>query len=122
VSGRRYAEGTYVPATQTRQEIERVVQRYGASKFASGWADDTAVVEFVVNDRRIRFRVPLDCDEREQRRRWRSLLLAIKSRLDVVASGIETFDEAFLAHIVGPDDMTIYQHAMGSARLLGPVQ
>jgi hypothetical protein len=43
----------------------------------------------------------------EMRRRWRSLALAIKAKLEVVASGIATFDEEFMAHLVLPDGTTV---------------
>jgi hypothetical protein len=60
----------------------------------------------------------------EHRRRWRCVLLAIKAKLEAVESGIATFDEEFLAHIV-IDDRTIYDRIRdsGSGRpLLPPVQ
>ena len=48
-------------------------------------------------------------DAQEERRRWRALVLVIKSKLEAVASGIVTFDEEFMAHIVLPDGQTIGQ-------------
>lgn len=41
------------------------------------------------------------------RSRWRALLLTIKAKLSAVESGVETFEEAFLAHVVGEDGRTI---------------
>jgi len=32
-----YAENTKVPVEKTRAEIERLVGKYGATRFASGW-------------------------------------------------------------------------------------
>src|SRR6185437_13211207 len=43
--------------------------------------------------------------------KWRALLLAIKSKLESVSSGIESCEEAFLAHVVMPDGITVGQHA-----------
>lgn len=40
--------------------------------------------------------------EAEVRRRWRALLLCIKGKLEAVESGITTFEEEFLAHLVLP--------------------
>ena len=120
---RRYAEGTKVEVSQSRNEIERLVAKHGATKFASGWAEDFALIEFVCEGRRVRFRLPIgDCDERETRRRWRSLLLAIKSKLEVVNTGIESFDEAFLSHIVTTADVTVSEWMKREAdgRLLLP--
>lgn len=46
--------------------------------------------------------------ERNERSSWRALFFAIKSRLESVDYGIETFEQAFLAHIVvGKNGKTI---------------
>lgn len=42
---------------------------------------------------------------------WRRLLLCIKAKLESVATGIETFEEAFLAQTVLPDNTTVGQWA-----------
>ena len=53
------------------------------------------------------------------------LLLAIKSKFEVVDTGIETFDEAFLANIVSAGGQTVYEKiqtmAMNGQRMLGAV-
>jgi hypothetical protein len=41
------------------------------------------------------------------RRKWRALLIAIKAKLVAIDEGIETFEEAFLAHVVLPDGQTV---------------
>jgi hypothetical protein len=108
---RRYAEGTGVPVDRSKAEIERLLTRYGASSFASGWQGDAATLLFEASGRRIRFELPLpsaadyrneDKRAKECRRRWRCLCLVIKAKLEAVNSGIVTFEEEFLAHIVVP--------------------
>lgn len=42
--------------------------------------------------------------------RWRTLLLCLKAKLESVESGIETFEDAFLAQIVMPDGGTVAEH------------
>ncbi len=121
----KFAEGTVVPVAKTRGEIEGLVAKYGATEFASGWAGQTAMIQFMARGRRVRFVLDLPASDwgskdqwrhrasresridAETRRRWRCLLLAIKAKLEVVESGIATFDEEFLAHIV-IDDRTVY--------------
>jgi hypothetical protein len=73
------------------------------------------VIVFEAHERRLRFDLPLaegktDEAERLRRQQWRALLLCIKAKLEAVASGIETFEEAFLAHVVMPDGRTVYEH------------
>ena len=111
-----FAAKTKVPVDQTRSEIERTLARYGAKRFAYFTEQGRAIVIFEANDRRLRFDLPVPAGdtEREQqtrRQKWRALLLAIKSKLESVQSGIETFEEAFLAHVVMPDGITVGQHA-----------
>lgn len=125
-----YAQNTSVPVERTRAEIEKVVRAHGASAFASGWNGPKATVEFIAKGRRIRFALSLpNADEKrfthvsswkrrataqatklwEQalRAQWRCLLLVIKGKLEAAESGIETFEEAFMAHIVMPTGKTI---------------
>jgi hypothetical protein len=124
-----YAQRTTVSVDMTRAEIERTLRRYGASTFAYAMEAGRAVVMFEANARRIRFDLPLSplkdsmtaaslkTGEQIHRQRWRALLLAIKSKLEAVECKIETFEEAFLAHVVLPDGSTVGQHAAKSIAL-----
>lgn len=119
-----YAKETKVPVDQTRTEIERTLTRYGADRFAYFAAPGRAVVMFEAKDRRIKFDLPLlvakpgeneasqKTREQSTRSRWRALLLCIKAKLESVESKIETFEEAFLAHVVMPDGKTVGEHAV----------
>lgn len=120
-----YAANTSVPSERSKGEIERTLQRYGAEEFASGWDQKRAVVMFRMNNRRIRFYLPMpnredykespggrqrsseyaidEAWEQAKRQRWRALSLAIKAKLEAVASGITTFEEEFMAHVVLPN-------------------
>lgn len=83
----------------------------GASAYGNLWTGDTASVVFEARGRQLRFDLPLpqrpkfsnqETFEREGRRRWRCLLLAIKAKFEAVNSGISIFDTEFLANIVIP--------------------
>jgi hypothetical protein len=137
-----YAQGTEVPVSKTQIEISNLLTRAGAKEFAVALAAGKGAVQFVLNDRRVRFTVlaasPEDpvmrkqalaprtygtpsperlrlVVEREDRRRWRVLLLAIKAKLEIVASGISSFDEEFLAHVVVNSGQTLYEWILTSA-------
>jgi len=123
----RYAADTSVSVEKSRAEIERILGRYGARRFAYAAEPERAQVVFEAEGRRVRFLVPLplrdDRDfthtpgrghkrhpddayrawEQACRQRWRALALAIKAKLEVVQSGISTFEHEFLAHIVLPN-------------------
>lgn len=119
-----YASETEVPVERSKAEIERTLLRYGAEEFASGWDHSRAVVMFRMSGRRIRFYLPMPAAEEFQkkrdgynrtesqliaaleqakRQRWRALALAIKAKLEAVASGITTFEEEFMAHVIMPN-------------------
>jgi hypothetical protein len=130
-----YAANTEVPVERSRAEIERTLERYGATAFAYGWDRARAQIEFAASGRRIRFVLPLpDRDDKQfthysrgksfktlyertpeaaqkkwekaSRQRWRALNLVIKAKLEAVEAGISEFEDEFLAHIVLPDGST----------------
>lgn len=108
-----YAAKTKVSVEKTKTEIESTLKRHGARKFAYFTDDSGACVMFEAHQRRIRFNLPIKSSASDQlhRVRWRALLLCIKAKLESVASNIETFEEAFLAHVVMDDNRTVYEHA-----------
>jgi hypothetical protein len=127
---RRYAERTDVPEAKSKAEIEALLVRYGAAEFAAGWSESHALIGFRVRLRLVRILLPMpDPDdhaftrlssgysrgakaarelyEQERRRRWRSLLLVLKAKLEAVETGISTFEEEFMAHLVLPNGQTM---------------
>jgi hypothetical protein len=128
-----YASSTGVSVESSKAEIERTLQRYGASSFMSGWDADCAVLGFVIADRQIRFVLTLpDRNDREYtqhsrgrrtpeaafkaweqacRQRWRALSLVIKAKLEAVESGITSIEDEFLAHTVLPNGSTMGEWA-----------
>lgn len=128
----QYASKTSVSPEKTLGEIQAALKKYGASKFGYFSEEIKTVLAFEMLNRRIRFNLPLplrkefdtykngrwpsdkQITERHDqaiRQRWRALLLAIKAKLESVESGIETFEEAFMAHIVLPGGQTMGEWA-----------
>jgi hypothetical protein len=118
----RYAETTNVPVERSRQEIERVLVKYGAKKFGTMTEPEQVTIYFEIKGREVALHLPMPHDkdpvwrargetarERETRRRWRVLVITVKAMLEAVESKLLTFDQAFLAHIVIP----------GSGRTIG---
>ena len=130
----RFAATTEVSVERSRAEIESLIVRYGATSTAFMNAPGRALIMFEAQDRRIVFELPLpdQHDERfkqtptgrekrnpeawhaawEQacRQKWRALALVIKAKLEAVESGITTFEDEFLAHIIMPDGMSVGKH------------
>jgi hypothetical protein len=137
---RPYAEGTTIDVTRSRAELEKLLRRYGAEGFAFAWHGPDERVEFAAHGRRLRFEMTAPARasvqvrgpqygqayadkvdkalEAERRRRWRCLLLAVKAKLEVVESGIATFEEEFLAHVVMPNGETVGRWATPQLRAL----
>ena len=108
----RYADRTKVPVIQTRSEIETLLVKYGADQFVYANAPDRAVIGFTMQDRQVRFYLPLGTLKPQQaRQRWRALLLVIKAKLESIESGIEEFEEAFLGQIILPDGKQVAEWA-----------
>lgn len=111
----KYAAHTKVPADRSRAEIEQALKRYGASHFGYASMPGVVMLAFESKGRRVRFKVPVPDPEKNpqgHRQKWRAALLSIKSKLESVESGIEQFDEAFMAQIVLPDGRTMGEFAM----------
>ena len=132
----RYAASTEVSTDRSKAEIERILARYGADQFMSGWEASRAVLGFRINGRQVRIDLPLpdrnsdefrltpskkyersDSDqvkayEQACRQLWRALALVVKAKLEAVEVGITTFDEEFLSYIVLPDNTTVGEHLL----------
>lgn len=126
-----FAENTTVAFEKSVAEIITVTKRAGAQQIGQFEGQDQFVIQFVLTDRLIRFRVPLpaldsipmrngnnvaltssqrqDRLAQSHRQRGRALLLVIKAKLESVESGIETLEQAFLAHVVMADGATVYE-------------
>ena len=123
-----YAENTSVSIVKSRMEIERIIEKYGATQFVSGWQSEKAVIGFTMCGRQIKFiiKTPAKADfthnsrgrertseaaytawEQGSRQKWRALFLVIKAKLEAVESDISVFEDEFMAHIVLPDGKTV---------------
>lgn len=125
----RYAENTSVSVSNSKAEIERLIERYGASGFMSGWDATRAVIAFAMNERQVKFVLPMPARDEKRfthnsrgmrtpdaalkeweqacRQRWRALALVIKAKMEAIESGISEFDDEFMAHIVLPNGRTV---------------
>lgn len=145
---------TTVPVEKSQAEIRGLLTRFGAREFGFGEAIDDlgtpwAAVTFTHHDLRVRLRAPLklpdpreldakarrartksrddlryELAEQEAKRIWRVMAHNLKARMVAVDEEVETFEEAFLAHIVDPDSgRTIYEQMAdtGHAQLPAPL-
>ena len=114
----KYAANTTVPVERSRAEVERILTKYGATKFGTMSEETKVTIYFEVKGRQVQWSIPLPPKgkyrhavdhDREVRRRWRVLVITVKAMLEAVESKLLSFDQAFLSHIVIP----------GTARTLG---
>jgi hypothetical protein len=131
MSPRRFAESTEVPVSKTRAEIEHLLSRHGATSTAVFTSPDRAMIAFEMTGRRVLMKISLPDPSAKDftrhrrtgallpaesararheagcRQKWRALFLAVKAKLISVHEGVETFEDAFMAHIVMPDGQTV---------------
>ena len=107
---REYAEGTKVPVSRSITEVRRILRNAGADSlvFAEDSQIGVDVAQFTLDGRIVRLRVrwPDDGGEREMRRRWRALVLILKAKLEIIATGDSTVDREFLSDILLPSGAT----------------
>ncbi len=133
-----YASGTQVPASRSRDEIERTLKRFGAKNIAFASLSQVIVVAFTFEELTIRVQVPLpvasddvfvfasvnktakrrrtpkqaeEAWQREVNRLWRALAAVIKAKLVAVDEGVSTVESEFLSAIVLPDGRTMGEWA-----------
>lgn len=124
----KYANKTGVSSERSRNEIERILARYGATSFVYGNGNGQAMIMFQAWDRRIKMILPLpdprdfekspagrkwkqsqalQAWEQAGRQRWRALALVVKAKLEAVESGVATFEQEFLAYTMLPSGKTV---------------
>lgn len=120
----KFAALTKVPVERSRSEIETTLRRYGCTAFAFGWSHQAAMIQFEHRGRAIKLEIlpPPGRSEsvvyqREERRRWRVLLLWVKAQLEAIESKLVTFEEVFLPWTLLADGSTVAQSA-GQFKLL----
>jgi len=123
-----YAETTKVPLEQSIAEIIGMVRKAGAEQLGQFHDRDRFVIMFTLGDRQMKFTVPLvtvykgpafhgngrEVDkkawlEQRNRQKGRALMLVIKAKLESVESGVESFEQAFLANIIVHGGQTVYE-------------
>lgn len=115
---RRFAEGTSVDVSKSRMEVEQLLTRHQAAAVLIGTDSRTSVgfVGFELGERQYRLFVPKreptgrakkDTAEQLERERWRALLLLLKAKLEVVAAGMASVEQEFLAYMVLPNGNTV---------------
>lgn len=107
-----YAARTDVPLDRSLGEIVSLLRKSGADRIAQAEEPGRVAVQCFLNDRLLRFAISLPEGPQARRQRGRALLLVIKAKIESIESGVETFDEAFLANIVTPDGRTVAQWAV----------
>lgn len=132
-------ETTSVSVDKSQAEIRKLLLDYGAERFLFGEDVRDGVrwvgIEFGHDGNVVRMSVPLkmpdenplrekarrattrtfdqilsEAVEQEARRVWRVIFWSLKARMVAVEEQLETFEQAFLAHLVDPaSNMTVWQ-------------
>ena len=116
-----YAENTNVSVGESVAGIEEVITKYEGDGIVVIPSPLTGTVLFVMRGKQIRMTVDLPKEDynsgaKAKRKhqqvimqKWRAFFLTIKAKLVAVEEGIESFEQAFMPHIVMADDQTVGQ-------------
>lgn len=123
-----YVRGASTSSADSRAEIVGLLSSHGASGVRCISEQRRTAIVFSSGDRQFRFLLTgpvgstdeTDDQGREKaaRRRWHTLALLIKAKLEAVSADIVTFEEEFLAYTLLPNGRTVYentQHAITRA-------
>lgn len=128
----QYAANSSVSPERSRNEIEKLLSRYGASEFGYATRAEAAAIQFTAHNRSVRMTIVMpDKDSRAitrtptgqlrsqaqvnaaydqaVRQRWRALVLVLKAKLEAVAAGITTFEREFAGDTVLPGGKTVWE-------------
>jgi hypothetical protein len=138
---------TTVPVERSQAEIRKLLQDYGATRLAFGEEREGnwrwAAVTFTTEAHGVRLRVPLtlvnehdvrakavrahiktvedirdEMYKQEERRIWRVLAWNLKARMVAVQEGLESFEQAFLPHLINPrTNLTVYEELAHNGRI-----
>ena len=124
----KYAVHTTVPVSRSKEEIEKILCRYGAEGFGYYTKNSRAVVVFEILGRPFRIELPLPSTteflasptgkerktsvaeaehEKACRQRWRVLCLMLKAKLEAVDIGVTSIDAEFMSHMVLANGQTL---------------
>jgi hypothetical protein len=125
----KYAAETSVPVDRSKAEIEKILKKYGASRFMYGWEGDQVVIGFEISEKRYRIHVPMPVAEefgytpggrprngktaiiaaleQAERQRWRALALYLKAVLEAAEIGIKSIENSLLSDLVLMNNATV---------------
>lgn len=116
---RPYAKGTTVSVLDSRLAIAKLIERFAVHNLATGVMSGRDFVMFDHDGQSYRFEIdqkPKD-GEREKMRKWRCLVLYVRSALVVIDEGVRDFDAVFLADRILPDGQSWGQYAKDTNNL-----
>ena len=125
-----FAKNTKVSMDSSRQELERLLRRAGATKAMTGWDEEKAYVAFVINGLPIKQQVTMPKQdefaqtdtglerkkdvqlkvwEQACRQRMREFVHLLKAKLIAVAIGVRGLEQEFFGDICLPDGQTVFE-------------
>jgi hypothetical protein len=107
-----YAARTEVPLERSIGEVVKLLKKAGADRIAQAEEPGQFAIQCFLAERLLRFSIIIPDGPQARRQRGRALLLVIKAKLESIESGVETFEQAFLANVVMPDGKTVAEHTL----------
>ena len=129
-----YAKTTKTSIDKSKNELERIIKRFGAEGYVYGWRAGVVQIAFEIGNRIYNVKLPMaepgdrefthtptgrirasksaiEHYEQEIRSRFRELVLLMKAKFIGIERGITTFDDEFLPKLKLPDGSTVGEWA-----------
>jgi hypothetical protein len=129
----KYAVTTSVSVEKSKEEVTKILRKYGADRFGTMEDRNKAYLMFEYNKLMIQIIIPLpnrddfhfseagrkrkgpvvdSAYEQAIKQKWRALVLAVKAKLEAVESGISTIEQEFMAFVMMPDGRNLSEHVL----------
>jgi hypothetical protein len=127
----KYAKNTTVTIESSQNEIQNLIKKYGATKFAIDWDSNAIIFEFHNRTIKLQIKYP-NREEFEyasnkkkrsesvienkyqmaKRQAWRILVLYLKANLEAIDSGILTMDQVFMPYFLMKTGQTLSEYVL----------
>lgn len=126
-----FGKFTTIPVAKSMEDLRGSLINFGARNFSPGNVEDKSFIAFDYDGYKVKIvfhiekypgtkptQVELRKYEQKRKCKWRELGLFVKVKIHSVVSGLETFPQAFMPHVVLTDGQLLGEKVLKEVRNL----